>query len=101
GLASRPYEPPDRETLPGWMKDLTYDQYRDIRFRTEEALWSTDQLPFRAMLFHPGYLFREPVELVEFTDTHRQDIRFAEAFFDYGPLVPERSEIPSNAGFAG
>ncbi len=100
-LASKPYEAPDKEALPPWMKGLSYDQYRDIRFRPEQALWAADGLPFHAMLFHPGYLFREPVRLTEFTDTHRQEIRFTEAFFDYGPLVPARDEQPADAGFAG
>ena len=31
-LASRPFEPPAAE-LPAVLTDLTYDQYRDIRFR--------------------------------------------------------------------
>ena len=100
-LASRPYVAHDTEALPAWMKDLTYDQYRDIRFKPEAALWAEGNLPFRAMFFHPGYLFREPVQLHEYTDTHQQDIRLAEAFFNYGPLVGERGPVPSEGGFAG
>ncbi|OYU99225.1 MAG: hypothetical protein CFE26_26055 [Verrucomicrobiales bacterium VVV1] len=38
-LAAQPYQAPDREALPGWMKALSYDQYRDIRFREDQALW--------------------------------------------------------------
>lgn len=100
-LASKPYEAPDREALPAWMKNLTYDQYRDIRFDPGQALWSADSLPFRAMFFHPGYLFREPVTLNEFTQRHQQQIRLAEAYFSYGPLVSQRGEMPTDGGFAG
>jgi len=100
-LASRPHVPPDKEALPDWMKGLSYDQYRDIRFVPERALWASDNLPFRAMLFHPGYLFREPVTINEYTDTHQQKIRLAEAFFHYGPLVGQRGDLPPDAGFAG
>src|SRR6218665_1091957 len=60
-LANKPFVAPDKESLPKWMKDLTYDQYRDIRFNPDRALWSQDKLPFRAMLFHPGYNFKTPV----------------------------------------
>ncbi|MCP5532398.1 MAG: glucan biosynthesis protein [Akkermansiaceae bacterium] len=100
-LAAKPYEAPDKDALPAWMRELSYDQYRDIRFNPAQALWAADQLPFRAMLFHPGYLFREPVTLNEFTQSHQQRIRFAEAFFDYGPLVSHRGELPQDGGFSG
>jgi glucans biosynthesis protein len=100
-LANKPYAAPDKEDLPKWMKDLSYDQYRDIRFNPDQALWAADKLPFRAMFFHPGYLFREPVALNEFTATHQQRIRLAEAYFNYGPLVKKRGELPADGGFAG
>ena len=100
-LAAEPYAAPNKESLPGWMKGLTYDQYRDIRFKEDMALWKKDELPFRAMFFHPGYLFREPVTIREATGTHMQDVRLTEAFFNYGPLVGERGDMPSDGGFAG
>ncbi|MFD2257033.1 glucan biosynthesis protein [Luteolibacter algae] len=100
-LAAKPYEAPDKEALPGWMKKLSYDQYRDIRFDPERALWAGTDIPFRAMFFHPGYLFREPVMISEFTDTHRQKVRLTEAFFKYGNLIGERGELSPENGFAG
>ena len=100
-LANKPYEAPKRDSLPAWMNELTYDQYRDIRFNPNQALWATEKLPFRAMLFHPGYLYREPVVLNEFTSTHQQRIRLAEAFFNYGPLVTKHGDLPADGGFAG
>jgi glucans biosynthesis protein len=100
-LANKPYVAPNRESLPDWMNNLTYDQYRDIRFNPDQALWSADKLPFRAMFFHPGYLYREPVVLNEFTDTHQQQIRLAEAYFNYGPLISKHGELPADGGFAG
>jgi glucans biosynthesis protein len=83
------------------MGTLTYDQYRDIRFNPNQALWAADNLPFRAMFFHPGYLYREPVVLNEFTSSHQQQIRLAEAYFNYGPLVPKHGDLPPDGGFAG
>lgn len=100
-LAAAPWQAPNKEGLPEWLRKLSYDQYRDIRFRPEMALWAADKLPFRAMLFHPGYLFVEPVAMNEFTDTHRQRVRLTEDFFSYGPLVGQRGELPPDAGFAG
>ena len=100
-LANKPYAPPDPDRLPAWMRDLTYDQYRDIRFNPAQALWSEGGLPFRAMFFHPGYLFKEPVILNEFTSTHQQQIRLAEAYFNFGPLVKNHGDLPPDGGFAG
>lgn len=100
-LAAAPYVAPDKESLPDWMKHLGYDQYRDIRFVPERALWAAENLPFRAMLFHPGYNYREQVTINEFTDTHQQRVRLAEAFFNYGPLISQRGDMPPDAGFAG
>lgn len=100
-LANKPYTAPDKGNLPPWIKDLSYDQYRDIRFNPDQSLWAADKLPFRAMLFHPGYIYNEPVRLNEFTATHTQRIRLAEAFFNYGPLVKKRGDLPADGGFAG
>ncbi|PAW70535.1 MAG: hypothetical protein B9S30_02330 [Verrucomicrobiia bacterium Tous-C5FEB] len=100
-LANKPYTPPNRDTLPAWMNNLTYDQYRDIRFNPNQSLWAAENLPFRAMFFHPGYLYREPVTLNEFTSSHQQRIRLAEAFFNYGPLIQKHGELPPDGGFAG
>lgn len=100
-LANKPYVAPNRDILPAWMNNLTYDQYRDIRFNPDQALWAAEKLPFRAMFFHPGYLFREPVTLNEFTLTHQQQIRLAEAYFNYGPLINKHGDLPSDGGFAG
>lgn len=100
-LANKPYVPQDPARLPAWMKDLSYDQYRDIRFNPSQALWATDNLPFRAMFFHPGYLYRDQVTLNEFTSSHQQQIRLAEAYFNYGPLVSKHGDLPPDGGFSG
>ncbi len=100
-LAGKPYTAPDKDRLPEWLRRLTYDQYRDIRFNPDRSLWDSDESAFRLQFFHPGYLFLEPVTVREFTATHSQSVRFAEAFFDYGPLVGERGEYPPDTGFAG
>src|SRR5690606_39311557 len=51
-LAARPYQPP--APIPQWLHELSYDQWRDIRFRPEHALWRGEGLPFEVQFFHPG-----------------------------------------------
>ncbi len=81
-------------------KNLNYDRYREIRFRREKALWHEDGLKFWVEFFHPGYIFREPVHVWEFTDKAAQNIRFVQDFFDYGSL-DIKDQIPVNTGYAG
>src|SRR5262245_20033795 len=44
-LAHAAYQKPGN-SLPKSLKALNYDQYRDIRFRPERALWLNAKLPF-------------------------------------------------------
>ena len=49
------------------LQQLTYDQYRDIRFKTDASIWRNEQVPFRVELFPAGFLFTTPtvVSIVE------------------------------------
>jgi periplasmic glucans biosynthesis protein len=97
--ARKPFHSP-RADLPAVLSRLTYDQYREIEFRHDKALWAEEGLPFRVEFFHLGYLYQEPVHFNEFSLTHTQPVRFAPDFFDYRSLrLP--SEIPANTGYAG
>ena len=89
-----------RANLPDVLKNLNYDQYREIRFRQDKALWAEDNLPFRVDFFHPGYIFQEPVRINEFTATYTQPIPFVADFFDYDGLNI-KNQIPLNTGYAG
>ncbi|HZM01515.1 MAG TPA: glucan biosynthesis protein G [Candidatus Saccharimonadales bacterium] len=97
--AHKPFHSP-RADLPEVLRKLTYDQYREIEFRHDKALWAEEKLPFRVEFFHPGYLYQEPVHFNEFTLTHAQPIRFVTDFFDYRALKMS-SEVPANTGYAG
>lgn len=101
-LAQKDYRAPETD-LPRDLRGLNYDQYRDIRFRPQEALWKKDGLPWALEMFHRGYLFPEKVVLHENTDTHVQDIPFVADWFTYGPLtgLPEDAWFPSHLGYSG
>ena len=45
------FEPPDR-SQPTELELLGYDEYRDIRFRPDRAIWRAEGLPFDLMFFH-------------------------------------------------
>lgn len=97
--ATKPFHSPKGD-LPQFLRELTYDGYREIEFRHERALWYDEKLPFRVEFFHPGYLYQEPVHMNEFSQTYTQPIRFVQDFFDYRALrLPQ--QIPANTGYAG
>ena len=64
------------------LKDLTYDDYQRIRFKEDNALWHDSDSSFRIDFFHLGYLFNEPVQIFEYSDTHYQEIPYVNDFFD-------------------
>ena len=45
-LAAAPYVDPGPD-VPEWLREISYDQWRDIRFRPDRALWSGSRSPFR------------------------------------------------------
>ena len=52
-LSKEPYEAP-ADNLPQELKDLSYDQYRDIRFVRENGPWYGKRLPFEVQFFSSG-----------------------------------------------
>jgi glucans biosynthesis protein len=97
--ASRPYQAVTRKP-PAELQALTYDQYRDIRFRPDKALWRRDNLAFELMFFHLGKFQMEPVLINEVTAQGARHIRYSSADFDYGKnkLSPQKW---GDVGFAG
>src|SRR5690606_872238 len=65
----------------------TYDQYRDIRFRPDRALWRAENLPFETMFFHVGKA-NEHVRINEVESGNDiRHIAYDTADFDYGQNV--------------
>jgi glucans biosynthesis protein len=98
-LSRVPFAPP-ASRLPEVLQNLTYDQYRDIRFKTSASVWAGQGLPFTLQLFHPGFYFKEPIEVAIVQDGVAKHLPYSTDLFDFGPLVPKG--IPNtDIGFAG
>jgi glucans biosynthesis protein len=97
--ARAPYRAESR-TPPAELQALTYDQYRDIRFRPDHALWRPENLPFELMFFHLGKFQTAPVRINEVTAKRVRHIPYRSADFDYGKntLSPQTW---GDLGFAG
>jgi len=97
--AEAPYQPPGKKP-PEALAALNYDQYRDIRFRPDRALWRADKLPFEVMFFHLGKLQTEPVLINEVSAQGIQHIRYRATEFDYGKNKLS-TQTWGDIGFAG
>jgi len=98
-LASQPFQDPVA-TVPSWLEELSYDQWRDIRFRPERALWRDKDLPFEVQFFHPGLYYNRIVTLNEVDSTGVHPVTFSPGLFDYG-RNDIGSRVPQDLGFAG
>lgn len=86
-------------SLPGFLKDMSYDAYMGIRFRPEQALWRGEG-KFRVEFFPPGYLFRDPVLIHVLEEGEIRPVKFSAEMFDYGQArFPE--PFPIGLSFAG
>lgn len=86
--------------LPDFLSQLSFDQYREIRYKPDQSIWREDGLPFQIQAFHRGFMFRDRVmvNLVEHGATRR--LGYSPDLFDYGHnSFP--SPLPEDLGFAG
>jgi glucans biosynthesis protein len=97
-LASKPFEPPD-EKLPDALKDLSYDQYRSIRFLPDHALWRSEKLPFEAQFFHRGFFYKNRVDLYEVANGRAVPIKYRRDDFSFGQDIKQWPD--EDLGFAG
>jgi periplasmic glucans biosynthesis protein len=96
-LAQKSFQPPDNK-LPDPLAHLNYDQYRDIRFDPQRALWRDQGLLFTLQLFHRGFLYTNRVDLYEVVDGAAQPIHYNADLFNFGANQRPPDE---DIGFAG
>jgi len=99
-LAATDFEPQSGGDMPSVVADLDYHQYRDIRFRAESRIWSDRQSPFQIDLFHPGFLFKDKVEIALVDNGTVRPVAFSTAMFDYGPGATKPEDV-GDIGFSG
>jgi periplasmic glucans biosynthesis protein len=98
-MAAAPYDPKFGEIDPA-LAALDYDQYRNINFRADKAIWRERGGPVQMQLFHSGYLYREPVHIYLVENGKAARIRYDKSMFDFGP-AEKRPKLPDDAAFSG
>lgn len=98
-LAAAPYKKPG-DSLPKELAGLSYDQYRDIRYKPDNAFWRDAKLPFELGFFHQGLYYDQPVRISEITEQGPVEIKYDPASFDYGNNKLDPAKM-AGLGFAG
>lgn len=94
-LAARPHQPVAEVGTAA-----TYDEWRDLRFRPERALWRDAGLPFHAHFFPTGSYNKRPVEVFEVVDGVARPIEVTRGHFVRGQDAPRDDPAPQPvAGF--
>ncbi len=98
-LATQEFVKPST-SLPQAFKELSYDQYRDVRFRSDQAIWRGEKFDFEIQLLPMGWLFDAPVEIWLVDHGTARRLAADSNLFSFGPLV---GEVGAGApyGFSG
>jgi len=97
-IAAQPYV--ERPLVPQAWRDLTYDQYRGIRFLTERAVWAGTDTTLEFDLFPPGLYFEHVVEVNVVEDGVVRVLPFDFSLYDLHEIVPELP-IEPGLGYSG
>jgi periplasmic glucans biosynthesis protein len=98
-LAQEPFHD-NQGQVPDWLLKITYDQWRDIRFRPDHALWRDKRLPFQVQFFHPGLYYNRVVAMNVVDAKGVRPLPFSPSQFDYG-RNDFASKVPQDLGYAG
>jgi glucans biosynthesis protein len=96
-LAAKPFKP--FPPIPDFLKQLTYDEYRDIRFDPEQSLWK-ESGNFQVQFIHPGLYYGHSVAINIFDAQGIRKVPFSPKIFTYGKNK-FADKIPGDLGFAG
>jgi glucans biosynthesis protein len=99
-LVAQPYKSVTTRLPKEWL-NLDFDQYREIHFRADRALWHKDKLPFEVQFFHPGFHFDRPVHINEVAGNTVSEVPYSRDQFDYGKSMVAQPNVrfPGFAGF--
>jgi len=94
----QPYRMP-AEALPEVLSNLSYAQYRSIRFRPASALWRGRAL-FEVQFFHRGFQNRQRVNIFEVGPAGVTQLAYNPAYFTFGSFQ-KPPKLAAALGFAG
>ncbi|MGH8462475.1 MAG: glucan biosynthesis protein G [Stenotrophobium sp.] len=98
-LSNKPYKRAD-DKLPRELLDLSLDDYHNIRYKPQKALWHSAKLPFELQFFHPGAYYDQTVQINVVDDGRVHPLTLDPDDFDYGNNHLDKSKL-RGIGYAG
>ena len=98
-LSAREFAAP-RLDLPEPFNNLTYDQYRDIRFRSEQATWRGEKLDYEIQYLPVGSLYTTPIDIWIVDGGRARQLKADGKLFSMGSLIGKGPEA-APYGFSG
>jgi glucans biosynthesis protein len=95
--AAEAFRPP--QLIPEFLRALSYDDYRDIRFDTKRSWWR-DGGNFQVQFIHPGLFYGHAVKMNTVDGGVVRPASFSPEQFTYG-RNKFTDKIPADLGFAG
>ncbi|MCZ8342774.1 MAG: glucan biosynthesis protein [Leptospira sp.] len=65
---------------------ISFEEYINIKYKPEVAIWKNLGLPFQLQFFHPGHLYSDGVKVFEIIDNQPREINYDASRFDFGNL---------------
>ena len=91
-----------RTPLPPSLDRLFYDDLRCIEYDNNQAIWRTDKLPFRLMMYHlGGPLQKQGVSLNVVENSKVSPLPFSSQMFLYHQVPVNTNELSEMRDFAG
>ncbi len=98
-LAAKDFERPTVE-VPEPFNALKAEQYRDIRFRNEQALWQSERIGVEVHLLPRGWIYETPVDIRVVEDGQARRLIADSRMFTFGEAIPSAPEAAPYA-FSG
>jgi glucans biosynthesis protein len=98
-LANTRFVPPP-ERVPPAMAAMGYDEYRDLKFRSDQAVWRGQGLGFELQLFPAAYIYRTPVDIYLIDHGGVVQLNPRRDMFDFG-RQEHRVPLDAPLGFSG
>jgi glucans biosynthesis protein len=97
-LAAKPFDT-NRDKIT-FTRKLSYEEYHNLLFRSENAYWKKENLPFTLEFFPLGWLYERKVTICEVVEGKAREIEYNKSFFT-GVYDKKNNEVEIPRGFAG
>jgi len=99
-LSEKPFASAKTEVLEPWA-NLGYDQYRDVRFRADRAIWHNERRNFELHLLPSGWLYKFPVTINVVDNGIARPIQPDSSLFTFGALAGQPPSDAAPMSFSG